>query len=188
MKAFINEYKYNLLILFVELIVGIFLFIHPTVLSSVIIISAGILLIVWGAFKIRKYFVVTLEKGNHIRGLSLGLLLITVGLFISLKSSVLQNTSASLMMVFGTTTLSLCFLKIELVVSMSRLKFGNVLWMSISFVFSFVVSILLFLQVPFLTSIPWILTGVVYIISCGIDIAALIIKAKTENAKGNANA
>ena len=155
MKAFISDYKYNIFLSFVELIVAVFLFINPVGLGRGIIIFSGILFSVWGAFKIRGYFTSELEKGKHVRGLSRVIML------------------------------AICALKAELAVSMLRLKFGNVLWMSISAAYSLAISILLLCNIFAISGIPWILTGISYAIGCGFDITTMVIKpkaAKTQEA------
>ena len=179
MKAFINEYKYNVLLAFVELIVSIFLFINPVGLGKGIIIATGILFTIWGAFKLRGYFTSKLEKGKHIQGLSVGLLLIVLGMFFVIKSNTVQNVISSIMAMYGAIMLAMFAFKSEITVSMFRLDFGNVLWIAISAAYSLVISILLFCNVFTLTRIPWILTGISYVIGCGLDITAMVVKPKS---------
>ena len=87
MKAFISDYKYNIFLSFVELIVAVFLFINPVGLGRGIIIFSGILFSVWGTFKIRGYFTSELEKGKHVRGLSIGVLLISIWMFFAIHQA-----------------------------------------------------------------------------------------------------
>lgn len=178
MKAFINEFKYNVFLAFIELIISFFLFINPVGLGKGIIISTGILFSIWGAFKLRGYFTSEIEKGKHIQGMSVGLLLITLGMFFVIKSNAVENVISSIMAMFGAIMLAMCAFKSELTVSMFRLDFGNVLWMVISATYSLVISILLFCNVFALTGIPWILTGVSFVIGCGLDITAMVLKPK----------
>lgn len=185
MKAFISDYKYNIFLSFVELIVAVFLFINPVGLGRGIIIFSGILFSVWGAFKIRGYFTSELEKGKHVRGLSIGVLLISIGMFFAIQSSAVQNAISSVMALFGVIMLAICALKSELAVGMLRLQFGNVLWMTISAAYSLAISILLLCNIFAMTGIPWILTGISYVIGCGLDITTMVIKpkaAKTQEA------
>lgn len=179
MKAYISDYKYNIVLAFVELIIAVFLFINPVVLGRGIIILTGILFGIWGVFKIRGYFTSELEKGKHIQGMSVGILLISLGIFFVSKSSAVQSAISSIMALFGAIMLTMCAFKSELTVSMFRLDFGNVLWMAISAAYSLAISILLFCNVFTLTRIPWILTGISYVIGCGLDITAMVVKPKS---------
>ena len=180
MKVFFNQYIINIFFAFLELLVGILLFITPMSLAKSIIVSSGFVLIVWGTIKIRNYCSTVLKVGKQINGLSAGILLILIGVFLIIRSGKVQSALDSVPTLFGVLLLLASILKIELTVGMIRLKFGNILWMTISCVFTGVGAILMLSNIYALTNINWELSGITYIVASILDIIPMVVKSKNK--------
>ncbi len=175
MKAFFIEYIYNVILAVVELAIGVLLFFCPVELGKFLVIAVGLGISVFGAFRIKEYFKGELIKGKHIRGLTVGSLLITLGACLMIQSRTIHSTLPDMVVLYGALMFAASILKVELAIGMIRLKYGNVLWMLIDAVFSLLVSLLMTINVYAPTGVPWVYAGASYIIAGVLDVTVMVI-------------
>ena len=168
----------NILLCTAEIIIGILLLINPVGFTSLIITMLGIVLSVMGISDIVGYFREEPEKASKEKGLSMGLLLATAGIFCIFKSEWFIATFPIFTVFYGIITLVIGFGKIQWAVDMLRKKekywFIEVIGAALTVVFS-----VLIIANPFASSgILWTFIAVSLIVEALVDIVAIIFERK----------
>ncbi len=174
----LKSFSKNLTVSLCEIVIGILLIIDPVKFISGILIALGIVLIALGVENIIVHFNSEPEFAVSNNKLSMGLVYIAIGLFLSIRHKWLIESFSILTFIYGAVILFVGFIKIQWTVDFIRLKRKQWILALISSLFS-VVSAVIILANPFeSTEILWTFSGVSLIIQAVLDIVTIFIKSK----------
>lgn len=158
-----------------ELIVGILLLINPIGFTTLIILSAGIVLMIQGMIEIVKYFLTNIKEATLEQTLTKGLLSLLAGGFGVLKTDWFIATFPVLTIIYGVIILVAGVGKIQLTFDMLRQKNNKWFLAAISALLSIVCAVVI-LKNPFAsTTALWVFTGASLIAEGVMDIVTLIM-------------
>lgn len=169
----------------VELIIGILLLINPVEFTSGIIILAGVSVGSAGLLYVYKYFRLEAEEAKKGNLLTIGLLLILMGLFCVIRSDWFVATFPILTVIYGIGMLVTGISKIQLMVDMLRLKNKKWIFAGINALISIICAIVI-LSSPFASTVVlWIFAGVSLIVEAVLDIITMLIGYMENKEVGN---
>lgn len=165
-----------------EILIGILLLINPLRFTSLIIVSAGFILLVIGQVSIIKYFRLEAKEAALSQSLVKGLVALLAGGFCICKSGWFVATFPILTVVYGISILFTGLGKIQMTVDMLRAKLQKWFLAAISAVITIVCAVVI-LKSPFTsTTMLWMFTGITLIIESILDIITLILNGKDNSA------
>lgn len=169
----------------VELIIGILLLINPVEFTSGIIILAGVSVGSAGLLYVYKYFRLEAEEAKKGNLLTIGLILILMGLFCVIRSDWFVATFPILTVIYGIGMLVTGISKIQLIVDMLRLKNKKWIFAGINALISIICAIVI-LSSPFASTVVlWIFAGVSLIVEAVLDIITMLIGYMENKEVGN---
>lgn len=170
----------------IEALIGILLLINPVGFTSGIIISFGVIFIVWGVISIIQYFRQSPEEAALSQGLMKGLVLLSAGLFSTFKSGWFLTVFPLMTIFYGIAILLSGFSKVQWAIDLLRKKASKWFLILISAIVSIICSVVV-LSSPFTsTAILWMFTGISLIIESVFDIVALIMNRRIQKEAANA--
>lgn len=157
-----------------ELIIGILLLINPVSFTAGIIVLCGVSMLATGILFGFKYFRLSPEEAKKGNLLTVGLILVLIGVFCMLRSDWLIETFPVLTVMYGLLMVLTGVSKIQIMVDMIRLH-NKCFWAGINALVSIVCGIVI-LWAPFeTTAILWIFAGVSLIIEAVLDIVTIFL-------------
>lgn len=175
---FIKTNLQKLLLCLCEIIVGILLLIDPVAFTVDVIRILGAAMILFGCVNIIHYFRTEVTTTVWQPTLSIGLLLVLLGLFCIFQTQWFIATFPLLTVFYGLIILLLGVIKFQWAVDMLRLKLGNWLIGIISAVLSISFAVLILLN-PFSSTLAiWLVVALSLIAGAVLDILTLIFKKK----------
>lgn len=161
-----------------ELIVGLLLLINPAGFTSAIIMVAGAVLMVLGAFEIIKYFRTSAVEAACGQMLVKGLVAVLAGGFCAFRTEWFIVTFPVLTMVYGVVILITGMGKIQLTVDMIRLKSRKWFWAGLNAAISIICAIVI-LKAPFAsTAVLWMFTGATLMVEGVFDLITIFTDRK----------
>lgn len=162
-----------------EALVGILLLIDPVAFTSGIIMAAGIVLTVWGAINIIKYFRLDAEEAALSQDMAKGLAQLALGVFCMFRGDWFITAFPLLAIVYGIATLLTGFGKVQWAFDMFRQKKAKWFLLLISAIVS-VVCAFIIMSNPFTSTVAlWMFTAISLIVEAFFDLVALFLNDHT---------
>lgn len=158
-----------------ELIIGILLLVNPLGFTSGIIVTFGVLMMLWGIGSIIKYFCTRPEEAAVGQLLEKGLIALLAGAFCAFRSHWLLVTFPMLTLVYGVVILLTGFKKTQWMVDYIRLKRSRWFLVGISAVISIFCGIVIITNPFSTTAALWIFIGISLIVEAVLDMIGAIV-------------
>ncbi|MGN0313392.1 MAG: glycoside hydrolase family 2 TIM barrel-domain containing protein [Fusicatenibacter sp.] len=161
-----------------EALVGVLLLVNPAGFTSVIIVGAGILLVVYGLISLIQYFRMPVDEAAKKQPMSKGLLLVMLGIVCIVFTEWFVTTFTMLTILYGIALLLSGLAKVQWSVDLFRLKKGRWALAAISAVITLVCSAVIISNPFSSTQILWLFTGIALTAEAIFDIVILILGGK----------
>ena len=160
----------------VELIVGILLLVNPVGFTTGIIFVLGLVLVVYGIYKILQYFRATPQEAALEKALTVGILAVLIGLWCVLRTDWFIELFPVLTSLYGVILLISGVVKIQWTTDKIRMGTGRWGVTALSAIFTLICAILI-LANPFAsTNALWMFIGITLIVEAVIDIISAFMK------------
>lgn len=157
-----------------EIIVGVLLMVNPVVFTAGIITSAGILLLLTGAFTMLKYFRTDPFEAMLEQGLVKGICAILGGILCVFKKELIITTFPLLTVLYGVVILFTGIMRVQWAVDMMRIKKEQWQMAGIGAAVSIILSAIILLN-PFKSTVAlWRFVAISMIIGAVIDLVILV--------------
>lgn len=163
-----------------EVAIGILLLVNPVGFTTGIIVSMGIILLIFGIINVVQYFRENPEAAALKQELTRGCIEILAGLFCIIKSGWFLAAFPVLTALYGIGILIAGISKVQWTVDMIRLKTKKWFWMAISAVLTIVCAVIILCNPFSSAAVMWIFIAVTLIVEAIIDIIATLF-AKEES-------
>lgn len=173
----IRIYLFDLLIIVLELVVGFILIINPDAFTRGVIISFGVLLMLFGAVSIIQYFRTEPQMAALQKKLAQGVGSLVMGLVLGIRSQWFVEFFPMLTSLYGIALLAVAIVKLQRIVDFLRLKQRGWYLEGIGTLLLTVSGILLLVN-PFTTvKYVWILIAVVLFLDAALTLATIIVSS-----------
>ena len=164
---------------FVELMVGILLFVNPIGFTSGILMAVGVVLLVCGLMCLLRYFNTEPVQAALEQNFSKGLVLILLGGFLALRTQQIIALFRLLTQLYGVAILILGVVKLQQGVDLLRLKARYWFLAAINAVLAILFAAVI-LSNPFTTiEVLWRVAAISLIVEAVLDIVVLIMAGKS---------
>ncbi len=179
MREFVRKFSVVLLLAAGELLLGILLLINPKGLTTAVVVGVGVVLIAVGIFKLFRYIRLPREEASRTWDLAEGAGCIALGIIAITHQPWLVQILDTLTALYGTLTLILAFMKLQITVDAIRgAKFR---WQIMACSFLAITALAILLVTSVLPeNVVWIITGIVLIIAAFADTIYFILSRKTQ--------
>ncbi len=181
MKDKIKKISVSLFLAVGELVLGLLLLIDPVGLTSAVIIGAGVLLLLAGAYSLYLYIRLPREDAAKTWKLALAAGLLAFGLSAVINQKWLVQILGTLTTLYGVIIMVSAFMKLQMAVDAFRGKRPFWYLMALSFLASGVLCTLLFIRVMGENTV-WIFNGIVLILLAVLEAAYYILGRKNKKA------
>ena len=177
MKQWIRKISVTLALAVLELLLGILLLCNPVGLSSAVIIAAGLLLVLLGAYHLLQYTRLPREEAVKTWKLASGAGILTIGIVAVANQSWMVQIVGTLSALYSIMITASAFMKLQIAVD--ALRDGRKYWylMGVSFLLTAVLSVLLLIN-PFAGNGIWIFAGIALILIAVLDGVYFVIGKK----------
>ena len=172
----LKENWFNLLTILFLIVVGILLLINPLELSTLIIQVAGILIALFGLYRIFKYFWAKPEEAARNSDFFIGAVLISAGMFCLFSVSWFERVFPAFAVIYGILQILLGYQQLQQMIDRLRLKLPkwwlNGISAAISLLFGFLI-----VANPTMQLIDiWIFTGIAMILEGVFSVVVMILQ------------
>lgn len=157
-----------------ELIVGILLLVNPIGFTSGIIVTFGVVMMLWGIGSIIRYFCTTPEEAAVGQLLAKGLMTLLVGAFCTFHSHWFIATFPVLTLVYGVVIFLTGLKKLQWMVDSIRLKRSRWFLAGISAAISIICGLVIITNPFSTTAVLWMFTGISLIVEAIFDMIGAI--------------
>lgn len=157
-----------------ELIIGILLLVNPIRFTSGIIVTFGVVMMLWGIGSIIRYFCTKPEEAAVGQLLVKGLMTLLAGAFCTFHSHWFIATFPVLTLVYGVVILLTGLKKIQWMVDFIRLKRSRWFLAGLSAVISIICGLVIITSPFSTTAVLWIFTGISLIVEAVFDMISAI--------------
>ena len=168
MKDWIKKISVTLALAILELLLGILLLCNPVGLSSIVIVAAGLLLILAGAYHLYGYIRLSREEAAKTWKLASGAGILTLGITAIANQHWMVQILGTLTALYAILVLASAFMKLQMAVDAVRCSRKCWYLMAVSFLLSAVLAVLLLLN-PFAENVVWVFTGIALIVIAVLD-------------------
>lgn len=174
----IRIYLFDLMIIVLELVVGFILIINPDAFTRGVIISFGVLLMLFGVVSIIQYFRTEPQMATLQKKLAQGVGSLVMGLVLGIRSQWFVEFFPMLTSLYGIALLAVAIVKLQRIVDFLRLKQRGWYLEGIGTLLLTVSGILLLVN-PFTTvKYVWILIAVVLFLDAALTLATIIVSSR----------
>lgn len=174
----IRIYLFDLLIIVLELVVGFLLIISPDAFTRGIIISFGVLLMLFGVVSIIQYFRTEPQMAALQKKLAQGIGSLVMGLVLGIRSQWFVEFFPMLTSLYGIALLAVAIVKLQRIVDFLRLKQRGWYLEGIGTLLLTISGILLLVN-PFTTvKYVWTLIAVVLFADAALTLATIIVSSR----------
>lgn len=173
MKKAMNHVS-GIVVCLLEVLVGILLLIKPVEFTKTIIIGFGVVMLIYGIWKVVQYFRTDAELAADNQILFQGLILLLMGGFCVFQSEWFIATFPVLTMLYGIAILVGGVGKIQKTVDMLRMKKKKWYWTAISAAISIVGAVVILMNPFSTTAALWVLIGISFIVEAIFDAVAML--------------
>lgn len=174
----IRIYLFDLMIIVLELVVGFILIINPDAFTRGVIISFGVLLMLFGVVSIIQYFRTEPQMAALQKKLAQGVGSLVMGLVLGIRSQWFVEFFPMLTSLYGIALLAVAIVKLQRIVDFLRLKQRGWYLEGIGTLLLTVSGILLLVN-PFTTvKYVWILIAVVLFLDAALTLATIIVSSR----------
>lgn len=174
----IRIYLFDLLIIVLELVVGFLLIISPDAFTRGIIISFGVLLMLFGVVSIIQYFRTEPQMAALQKKLAQGVGSLVMGLVLGIRSQWFVEFFPMLTSLYGIALLAVAIVKLQRIVDFLRLKQRGWYLEGIGTLLLTISGILLLVN-PFTTvKYVWTLIAVVLFADAALTLATIIVSSR----------
>lgn len=164
----------SIVMITLELLVGVLLLINPVGLTTGIIVCCGVVLMLWGAGCIVKYFRADPEEAAEDHTLVRGVLLFLGGMFCAFRSYWFAATFPVLTLLYGVVILIGGIIKLQWMLDIIRLKRRRWLPAALSALVSITCGALVIADPFGTTAVLWMFTGVSLLVEAALDLIAML--------------
>lgn len=158
-----------------ELIIGILLLVNPIGFTSGIIVTFGVVMMIWGICSVIKYFSTKPEEAVVDRSLEKGLAELLAGAFCALHSHWFIATFPVLTLVYGVVILLAGLKKLQWMVDYLRLKRSRWFLVGISAVISITCGFVIISNPFSTTAVLWMFIGISLIVEAVFDMIGAFV-------------
>lgn len=170
----VNAGNFNFSMCIVEAVIGVLLLIDPIGFTSGIIVTLGILAVIWGIGQIISYFMVSPEDAVKGGKLTKGILLTVFGFFCAAKSEWFLVTFPVITVLYGVLALVIGVGKLQQTANMARMKQKYWYITLISAVLTILFAVIIILNPFASTAIHWVFIGVTMLVDAVMDLVTFI--------------
>lgn len=178
MKDWIRKISVTLALAVLELALGILILCNPVGLSSMIIVTAGILLALIGAYHLYQYIRLSREEAAKTWKLASGTGSLVLGITAIANHHWMVQILGTLTALYAVLVLVFAFMKLQIAVDAARCSRKCWYLMAVSVLLSAVLAVLLLLN-PFAENVVWVFTGIALIVIAVLDGVYFALGKKT---------
>ncbi|MBR0217508.1 MAG: DUF308 domain-containing protein [Clostridia bacterium] len=168
MKDWIRKISVTLALAILELLLGILLLCNPVGFSSLVIVAAGLLLALIGAYHLYGYIRMSREEAAKTWKLASGAGILILGITAIINQHWMVQIMGTLTALYAILVLVSTFMKMQIAVDAVRCRRKCWYLMAVSFLLSAILAVLLLLN-PFAENVIWVFTGIVLIVIAVLD-------------------